>query len=417
MERRKPALPDLSPPPRKANEIKKALTPVPSSPDERPRRDEASLPVKKRPQQRPSNTGSRPVTRPANRPRPIQKRPPMQQRKPRVKLTVPPWVKRVAGILVGVTAFSVIGFFIISNVFAHNAIAVHVNGELIGHIAMDRELVLDDFRRYVINHLERHLGTAVDLGSNTITANYARRIANRDMETISDLFGIIAREIDYMIAAQAIYVNGQFEALVRNPGVVAQIFHDLTENYSRHPDVVETRFNADWQVHTRFVDINDPGIRNAAEVVNLLDRRVLSDYIYIVQRGDTLTHIAQRYETTAAEIALASGIFVDSGLAVGQRLTLRTMQPLLPVVTIHETATFETIYMITESTYDPTLGESMINVIQEGRDGSRSIVTRITKINGVQFGEPDILEAEIITEPIPRIVEVGSRPDSIIERR
>jgi len=417
MDRRKPALPDLTPPPRKANEIKKALTPVPppSNKREEEKREEAYLPVKKKPPERPVSNGPR---RPQNRShRPAQKRAPVQQRRPRRQLaipTIPPWLKRVAGILVGVTAFSVIGFFIISNVFAHNAIAVHVNGELIGHIDLDRELILDDFRRYVINHLEREAGTEVDITGNTIIASYARRVTTRDRETPTALFNRIAREIDFMIAAQAIYVNGRFEALVRSPGHVVQVEDQLQESYARLPNVVETRFNADWQVRTRFVDSNDPDLRNVSEVVNILDRRVLSDYIYIVQSGDNLTRIAQRYETTAAEIALASGIFVDSGLAIGQRLTLRTMQPLLPVLTIHETVEIVRIPMETITEYNPNLGELQINEIQPGSDGMQRIATRITKINGVQVGEPEILEAEIYVEPVPRIVEEGSRPDSII---
>ena len=43
---------------------------------------------------------------------------------------------------------------------------------------------------------------------------------------------------------------------------------------------------------------------------------------YSVRRGDTLYGIARRYDTTARDIALASGIPADKTLSIGERLTV-----------------------------------------------------------------------------------------------
>ncbi len=43
---------------------------------------------------------------------------------------------------------------------------------------------------------------------------------------------------------------------------------------------------------------------------------------YRVRRGDTLSHIARKYRTTAPAIAAASGIHVNKVLSIGQRLTV-----------------------------------------------------------------------------------------------
>lgn len=44
--------------------------------------------------------------------------------------------------------------------------------------------------------------------------------------------------------------------------------------------------------------------------------------IYIVQAGDSLTRIANRYDLTVAELAKANGLAVTAGLRIGQRLKL-----------------------------------------------------------------------------------------------
>jgi len=418
LDRRKPSLADLSPPPRKnpqppaaENDTKRSGEAFYAAAKREMERNRPTRPPE-RPQPRPGTRRTAPQARPM---RPPARRRPTSPPKKRNPIRINPLVTRIAGIVIAIAAFGTIFFFVGSRVFAFNAIAIHVDGEHKGYIAYDSNLDLANFHRHVINFIENYDGTEIRLNA-TITAEAARRVANRNMEEQEAMFRALRRELSYQISARAIYVNGVFEVLVRTPSCVSDIERAM-QNPWETPNTIEARFVADWRTEPRFVYNDDPELRSVTEAINMLDRRVPTDYLYRVRSGDNLTIIARNFETTPQEIALNNNIFVDSRLAIGQTLTLRTMQPLLAVITVEETEVLETIPRVTETIPNPDMGESMTNVIQEGNDGLQRIASRTSFINGVQTGEIEILEAEILQYPTTRIVEEGTRPDSIIERR
>jgi len=346
---------------------------------------------------------------------PARRRPNPPPRKKRNPIRINPLVTRITGLVIAIAAFGIILFFVGSRVFAFNAIAIYVDGEHKGYIAYDNTLELEHFQRYVVNFIENFDGTEIRLHA-TVTARAARRVANRNMDEREDMFGALRRELSYQIGARAIYVNGAFEVLVRSPAYVREIERLIQEPWVT-PNTIEARFVADWRTEPRFVYNDDPELRNVTEALNHLDRRVPTDYLYRVQAGENLTVIARRFETTPQQIALDNNIFMDSQLAIGQTLTLRTMMPLLAVITIEETEVLEPIPRPVDTQHNPNMAESMTNVIQEGSDGLQRIASRTTFINGVRSGDVEILEAYILQHPTTRIIEEGTRPDSIIERR
>jgi len=96
-------------------------------------------------------------------------------------------------------------------------------------------------------------------------------------------------------------------------------------------------------------------------------------------------------------------------------LQIYTVRPLMSVRTVDETLVTEPIPMDVEIHLNPTLPEGQRTIIQEGQDGERQIAHRIIRIDGVEV-EREVLEYEIIREPVTHIVQDGSGA-AVIERR
>jgi len=47
-------------------------------------------------------------------------------------------------------------------------------------------------------------------------------------------------------------------------------------------------------------------------------------------------------------------------------------------------------------------------VLQQGEDGEQELIIHITRVNGIQQGTEEIINTRVITEPIPRIIELGT---------
>lgn len=84
-----------------------------------------------------------------------------------------------------------------------------------------------------------------------------------------------------------------------------------------------------------------------------------------------------------------------------------------PVVTItrivvEEKTTTEAVEFTTETRSNSGMYKDQKKVAQEGKDGERTIVTKITTVDG-EVTEEEELSNEVTTKPVTRIVEVGTK--------
>lgn len=98
--------------------------------------------------------------------------------------------------------------------------------------------------------------------------------------------------------------------------------------------------------------------------------------------------------TGIVSVAMVSGI-------VSSSITSNT------ITTDTETKT-ETIFFQTETTYDNTLREGTVNIVQEGKNGSKTVTYLITYKGGKQINK-EIQSSKIITEVVNAKKVVGTK--------
>ncbi len=155
--------------------------------------------------------------------------------------------------------------------------------------------------------------------------------------------------------------------------------------------------------------VKDDEITPLNDAIDMVTKDKEKNKIYEVQTGDSLSVIAENYNTTVENlVAINEGLEnADSVIRVGDELTVTVPEPELSVIT-QEEKTYteeyqaETIYVDNDSWYTT---ETVVK--QEASLGERKVVALVNSRNGKET-DREILEQEIIKESQPAIIERGT---------
>jgi LysM repeat protein len=363
-----------------------------------------------------------PQIRPGDMPR-KRKKPPAPVREERVKkppnpafeiigkimyYRINPLYISIAGWLVAVAAAAGIIFWFGMNMFVDNSFAVYLDDELIGYIALNERTTSESFHGDAVAYLEMTHGNVRAFVEQTVTIQPAR-VSSREISSHNVIHGLLTRKFDYTISATAIYVNGNFEALMRTQTCLEYLKAKLFSRWL--PDngeiMVRAEFIGDWEEKERLVN-PDPQITeftDAMQAFNRLDRPTMQMYPYTVVSGDNLGRIALRFDTDINRI-MQNNNLTSHNIFPGDVLQIYTSRPLLSVRTYNEIPTTEDIPMPVETRENPDLPSHAQNIIQYGSSGVQETRELIIRENGVERSR-ETLEAVIIKEPIVHIIEQG----------
>ena len=417
-KKRPPALVDLSPPkmkPKEPRSEKRNLSPLPkvggraaNEPSRNTDGEISHAPSRQAPahnehlRQLPPRTIGR--SRRSSEPRTTQKR----------NRDIGPAVLRALSLAVGAIIIGVILFVVGRNVLAGNAMTVYMGDTHMGYMRLSRESTSEIFQDEVIAHLEARAGTEVII-TQAVTIEPARFVADRNIVDRSDMINRIGNTMEYQIVARAIYVDGNFEVLVRGDSCVTEIEYLIKQTW-RTPYTISAEFVAEWRIEHVVVDHAYEGLRRPLQAIDILDRMVDSTHTHIIQSGENLHLIAARFGTTADRIAIANGMnSIHDTIHPGNPLQVPSRRPLLAVETVDERIEIEEIPMPTYTRPNNEMIVSTTAVAQEGMPGERHISRLITYINGVRTNEVE-LDAVIVRQPVTHIIYEGTRP-ATIERR
>ncbi len=147
--------------------------------------------------------------------------------------------------------------------------------------------------------------------------------------------------------------------------------------------------------------ICDPGA-----VAELLLQGTPRREIYTVSRGDTLSGIAVRYDLAVDELKEANPQLTDI-LQVGDEVVLAAVTPLVHVTLVEEETMVERIPFGTSYTYSDTLWVVQSRVIVSGVPGSKQVIYRVTRENGVEIAR-EIMMENILEKPVTEVIEKGT---------
>lgn len=156
--------------------------------------------------------------------------------------------------------------------------------------------------------------------------------------------------------------------------------------------------------------VKDDEITPLNEAIDLVTKDKEKNKIYEVKSGDSLSVIAENYNTTVDNlVAINENIDnEDSVIRIGDELTVTVPEPELSVITkeeqmYNEEYQAETQYIDNDSWYTT---EQVVR--QEASTGERNVIAVVTSRNGTET-EREIVHEEIIKESQPAIIERGTK--------
>lgn len=155
--------------------------------------------------------------------------------------------------------------------------------------------------------------------------------------------------------------------------------------------------------------VKDDEITSLEEAIDLVTKDKEKNKIYEVQSGDSLSVIAENYNTTVDNLVAINETIEDENsiIRIGDELIVTVPEPELSVITkieemYQEEYQAETQYIDNDSWYTT---EEVVR--QEATAGERSVVAVVTNRNGKET-EREIIYEDVLVESQPAIIERGT---------
>ncbi|WP_048601606.1 peptidoglycan DD-metalloendopeptidase family protein [Rubeoparvulum massiliense] len=311
---------------------------------------------------------------------------------------------------------------------------VSIDGKALGTVS-DPQLVLDAIQSMKTTEQAKTPDLIVYLPADVkFTEEVKYKGITEDERVLSALPTELADNIEIKAKAIAVKVNGEVLGYVSSQAEVDQILASIKDFYipkeakevqkkrvqaaaagSTSPlndeidtyDILENAIKED--VQTTPLEVNPDQLNDPKELQALLQKGTLEDQIYTVKPGDCISCIAYELGITSDDIYRNNpGVTENTVLQLGQKLNVTAYKPKVNVKTIMQATVQETISYDYKYIKDEKIPAGDQRIQQEGKEGKKRVTYRITLNNGVEQ-ERDKLNEEILHEPVPMIIRVGTK--------
>ncbi len=224
---------------------------------------------------------------------------------------------------------------------------------------------------------------------------------------------VLLNELDIKAPASAISVNGKIIAYMSNKEQANQLLQDMKKEYTQlgqDEKLLEVSFAEKVEIQEGLANPED--LLSIEETRNLITTGTSAPQKYIVEEGDCLWLIARKNDMYVDDIIKVNQLKTED-LSLGQELILETSKPYISVLSKVEGEKTEAIPYETQIIVDKS--SSSIKVKQAGMDGQKHIAYIATLVNGV-VQDREILEEDIIKEPINKVIVKGSQVVQVASR-
>lgn len=220
----------------------------------------------------------------------------------------------------------------------------------------------------------------------------------------AELDKVLAEKIDFFTKGTLVKINSKPQLRFKNRETADKFFNQLKDKY-RAGENCEIRLAEKVEILDK--EINVKNLNSIAEALRFAEKGKGEPEIHIVEKNDTLWDLAVANNTTVEKLKdLNPGI--TENLQLGQEIKVSGSAPLLTVLASYEITKEETIPYKTEYRNDSSLRMGTRKTIQEGKEGSKNVTYHVLTQNG-KITEKTVVEEEIISEPVPKIIKKGTK--------
>lgn len=155
--------------------------------------------------------------------------------------------------------------------------------------------------------------------------------------------------------------------------------------------------------------VKDDQILTTKEGLTLLKKGTLENKKHVVETGDVLGAIADKYDLTVEKLLeLNPDVSEDSFLQIDDELHVTAYEPYAEVVVIEESMKEEEISYETEIKESEEMHKGEEEIKQEGEDGQVEKHYQTKKVNGSTV-DKEVVEENVTKEPTDKIIVKGTK--------
>ncbi|MGP1570103.1 MAG: peptidoglycan DD-metalloendopeptidase family protein [Eubacteriales bacterium] len=149
-------------------------------------------------------------------------------------------------------------------------------------------------------------------------------------------------------------------------------------------------------------------VMSPVDAVNYILKGKGETKVHTVVGGDTLWDIAAESGITLEELLAINPGITENSLPIGQSINLTEYVPYMEVTTVQQVAVtesipYETVYQNTDTLYN---GQTKVST--PGQNGSKDVVKKVTKVNGVMILAETVSET-VTSQPQTQVALKGTK--------
>ncbi len=305
-------------------------------------------------------------------------------------------------------------FVYMKPVFFTDTRAILVDGKRFAFIRA-KNMNSDEFNLLLQAKLKERYGKNVEINEKVeLKPSHA---AKKNISTNVDV--VIANLCDVLSVkgeCGAILVEGERVALLKSTAEAEQVLKDVLDKYTPDPidgdesKVIGTAFTDEVKVEPFYADSET--VLSSTQAYELLTRTREEIYEYTVKAGDSFNGIANKFGTTEEEMLNINPDLTEQNktlLQIGQKIKVKTQVPVYGISTVMLETEDEVIPIPEEKIENLSQYKTYRKVVSEGSEGKKTAAYKVYYENGIEVKrEPDPEHDVILTEAVPRKVEVGT---------
>lgn len=289
---------------------------------------------------------------------------------------------------------------------------VYYNGQLVGTTA--NKIGTQFAYQKVGEQLSEELGMEVELKHDLMFKPSKTEPKNPDSGQRA--LAAIGNDLEYDVYAIEIKMDGESVGVVKDKKSANQILEQLQQPFI---EAVSTKA-LDWKV-VGFKEkitfepavVEKDAIISIDDMVEQLMQVDQEKQTYIVQSGDSVSGIAQKYDLKTEQImGLNPEIGSDYRLSIGDELVVVQPNYHYTVLTQETIECTQTLEYETEYIKDDSMFTTQIKTIKSGSLGEVKVVSDVKKENGVEV-DRTIVSETILQEPVTEVLRIGTKEPAL----
>lgn len=314
-------------------------------------------------------------------------------------------------LLLPIISFTIM--LLVINRFADANVALRINadGKVLGYVSGEGEYL------EARDKAKTRLGLGTGGSKNTVDMlpkiTYSLALIRINEYTGTDTLcdRLIEHSDANIINACGIYINGEFLCSVKNEADAKRVFNGILENYEASDGaIVSFVQNIDY-VEGLYPD-NKEIMWDSVKLANTVNSTRNANIYYTVEKGDSISYIADKYGLTIDElISLNPEHTYSYSLSVGEKLLVNDAKSFLTVKVTKTEVTTERIPYKTVELQSDALYRGTSRTVLSGSDGTDQVTSLVTYIDGKKVSSEEVSRITV-REPVDKRVQVGTRaPD------